>query len=397
MIFSSQQKTKQVNQGFTLITTMLLMLVIAMLALGMLSLSTIELRKSTGTQSLTRARDNARMALMIAIGKLQQHMGPDQRVSADARVTHGVNANPAHPHWLSVWSTTRENGTAWMTRDAGRGGLQDRRVSTNWQAPANRIACLVSGNETGIVHSDDLAGDPSLMATLLGKGSLGANASDQDIVMAPKVSIGANGNQGSYSWWVSDLGAKANVATRDRSIKRDSRHGEMLSQDQSLLAFSKREAGDEERERFSTDSQIELIESELAAGHPHHMTVWSAAMPINVREGGWKRDLTAYLDSNGTISGTRIGGADLLGVADSDNLVGPPNARADAASPSPRQALRYDKISPNFGLLRTWAQRAQRRARRWRRRSRSSRCSWRSSASSRWAIPGPSAPLSESA
>lgn len=359
MIFSSRQPSEQANKGFTLITTMLLMLVIAMLALGMLSLSTIELRKSTGTQSLTRARDNARMALMIAIGELQQHLGPDQRVSADAQVTHGVNATPAHPHWLSVWNTTRDNGTAWMTRDAGRGGLQDRRVSTNWRAPVNRIACLVSGNENGIAHTDDQAGDPSMMATLLGKGSLGAAANAQDIVMAPKVRIGSNGNQGTYSWWVSDLGAKANVATRDRSIQRDSRHGEVLSQDQSLLAFSKQEASDENRERFSTESQIELIEPGLSAGHPHHMTVWSAAMPINVREGGWKRDLTAYLESSGTVPGTRAGGADLLGLADSDNLVGPANARADAASPSPRQAVRYEKISPNFGLLRSWAQRAK--------------------------------------
>jgi hypothetical protein len=359
MIFSMKKPIERNDKGFTLIVSILLLLLIAMVALGMISLSTIELRKSSSSQSITKARDNARMAMMIAIGELQQHLGPDQRISADARVTHGANTNAAHPHWLSAWTTTRDNGTAWVTRDAAKGGLQDRRVSTNWNASESRIACLVSGNENAIYHADDLPGDPSKMTTLLGKGSLGADASQEDIVMAPKVSVASNGNMGTYSWWVSDLGAKANVATRDRSLTRSSRHGEVLSQDQSLLAFAKKDATDDLRQRFSTESQIKLAESDLSSGHPHHLTVYSAAMPINVREGGWKRDLTSYLESSGNVPAIRVGGADLLGLVDSDNLVGPANTRADMMSASPRQALRYENVSPNFGLLRTWAQRAQ--------------------------------------
>lgn len=347
------------KRGFTLLISIMLMLIVAMLAIGMMGLSTIELRISTRGQSLAKARDNARMAMMMALGELQQHTGPDQRVTADARVAHGANANPANPHWLSVWSTTRENATPWIIRDAEKGGLQDRRVTTNWKALNNRLACLVSGNEGGILHSDDQPGDHASMITLLGQGSLGTNSSGQDIVRAPKVSITSSAQQGAYSWWVSDLGAKANVATRDRSEQRNSRHGELLSQDQSMLAFSKQGAAAADRERLASESQIELMEPALAAGTPHHLTVWSAAMPINVRDGGWKRDLTAYLESNGSVPAVRVGGADLLGLADSDNLVGPANARADAVSASPKQALRYDKTSPNFGLLRTWSQRAK--------------------------------------
>lgn len=361
MLLSVKQSFDPSRKGFSLIITLLLMVLIAIIALGMLGLSTIELRKSTSSQSLTRARYNARMAMMIAIAEIQQHLGPDQRVSADARVTHGLQSTPAHPHWLSVWSTTRENGTPWITRDAARGGLQDRRISTNWKAPVNRIACLVSGNENGIVYSDDLTGDPSMMATLFGKGSLGSDASEQDIVKAPKVSLVSVNNKGRYAWWVSDLGAKANVATRDRSVNRGGRHRELLSQRQSLLAFRKQEATDAERACFASEAQMELLEPTQPAGGSHSFNVWSAAMPINVRDGGWMRDLTAYLVSSGSIPATRVGGADLLGLADSDNLVGPANSRADALSPSPRQALRYEKISPNFGLLRTWAARAAER------------------------------------
>jgi hypothetical protein len=349
------------RNGFALVATLLLMVLIAVAAIGLLGLSSVELRKSSSLLPSARAKANARMAMMIALGELQRNLGPDQRVSADARVVLGGNSKPANPHWLSVWKTTKDNGTPWITRNAEKGGLQDQRNALGWNAATNRIACLVSGNESALQHSDDELGDESTMAMLVGRGTLGESAEPEALVKAPKVAFDSGaGYKGSYAWWIGDLGAKANVATRDSSpIIAGRRHGELLAQDQSLVAFGAPDAEDEQRKRFVSDSAIRFAKVPEPGSHFHDMTVWSAAMPINVREGGWKRDLTAYLESNGTIPALRVGGTELLGLADSDNLVGPANARADALSGNPRQAERFKEISPNFGLLRTWAKRSE--------------------------------------
>lgn len=54
------------------------------------------------------ARQNARMAMMLAIGALQSHSGPDQRITATASV---LSAGSAQPHLTGVWQGDKWNGT----------------------------------------------------------------------------------------------------------------------------------------------------------------------------------------------------------------------------------------------------------------------------------------------
>ena len=61
----------QHTQGFALIATISVMVLLVMIALAMLSLSTIELRSVRHDDAMRTAQANARMALMIAIGELQ--------------------------------------------------------------------------------------------------------------------------------------------------------------------------------------------------------------------------------------------------------------------------------------------------------------------------------------
>ena len=72
------------NFGFALVATVSMMVLLTLVAIAMLSLSTIEQRSSGGSanEADRMARANARMALMIAIGELQEAAGPDQRVTA---------------------------------------------------------------------------------------------------------------------------------------------------------------------------------------------------------------------------------------------------------------------------------------------------------------------------
>jgi hypothetical protein len=344
-----KSRLKRADRGFALVTALMMMVLLAVLAVGMLTLSSVELRNSGSGSAMARAKANARIGMMIALGEIQKHLGPDQRVSADARVASGGAGEPAHPHWLSVWRTTREDGTPWITRDGEKGGLSDLRQTLGWNARDERVACLVSGNEAEI--GEHPVGES--MIELVGPGALGGEADPSGMVLAPRVDLA----EGAYAWWVGDLGAKANLATRDTTKSRP--HPEllaaMLAQDASWKAFGQDDIPPEVRSRLASDAQLGLLADLSKKRDFHDLTVWSAGLPVDVREGGWRRDLTAYLESNGVIPDLKEGEVFLPGIRDSDNLVGPPNADVDAVSDKPGHAKRFSEVSPKFGLLRSWA------------------------------------------
>ena len=338
-----------------------MMVLLTVLAVGLLSLSSIELRKSSSASPMEQARANARLGMILALGQLQQHCGPDQRITADAQVAAGRSKTPTQSHWVSVWRSTKADGSPWIVRNAAKGGLEDQRQDSPLEAIDERIACLVSGNESGITHTGEHAEDPASMVSLVSKGSLGDQADAADQVRAPRVTIGPEGKpKGAYAWWVGDLGAQANVATRDASENAPDGqyHTRMLAQDVSWQAFGKAELPATQRGKLASEGELKLAAPELKNRGFHDLTVWSAGLPVNVREGGWRRDLTAYLASTGSVPEFNQGNVRLPGLADSDNLVGSSAMPQELATRTSAHSDRLSDVSPNFGLLRTWAKRA---------------------------------------
>lgn len=72
------------SRGFALVVTLSLMMLLTILAVGLLSISSISMRGATQAAAMSEARQNARMALMLAVGELQKQAGPDQRSTAVA-------------------------------------------------------------------------------------------------------------------------------------------------------------------------------------------------------------------------------------------------------------------------------------------------------------------------
>ncbi|MDB4055502.1 hypothetical protein N9496_05875, partial [Akkermansiaceae bacterium] len=97
-ISQSNRSAHDYTQGFALVATVSMMVLMTLVAIAMLSLSTIEQRSSGGgsNDADRMARANARMALMIALGELQKAAGPDQRVTATATIldTQDQSGNP---------------------------------------------------------------------------------------------------------------------------------------------------------------------------------------------------------------------------------------------------------------------------------------------------------------
>ena len=96
------------RRGFALVVTLSLMILLTIIAVGLLSLSSISLRSSSAEQLNREARQNARMALMLAIGELQTATGPDQRVTAPARIQ---GPEVAQQHLTGVWQGWKWDGT----------------------------------------------------------------------------------------------------------------------------------------------------------------------------------------------------------------------------------------------------------------------------------------------
>ena len=85
------------------------MLMLTLICLAVLSLSTSELKTARIIKHQDIAESNARLALGLAIGELQQHTGGDQCVTANAAILE-TDELLANRSWLGVWSTTYEAG-----------------------------------------------------------------------------------------------------------------------------------------------------------------------------------------------------------------------------------------------------------------------------------------------
>lgn len=187
------------ERGFALIITLTLMVLLTTIAIGLLTLSTITLRVSGREDATAIARANARMGLMLALGELQKQAGPDQRITARADI---LQENTANPRLTGVWKSLEiKSGSAPSPADY-----------TKSARDAKFLGWLTSSDDGRAQAEVDFAGkqvkDPT---TLWGKGSLGNNASDKDIVTASKVSLASQ--KGAFAWAVMDEGVKVRINT----------------------------------------------------------------------------------------------------------------------------------------------------------------------------------------
>jgi hypothetical protein len=172
--------TGRVLNGFALVVTLSLMILLTVIAIGLLTLSSISLRASSQGQTMAVAQANARLALMLAIGDLQQSAGADQRITASADILPAAKpATPGRARWTGVWDT-RDFNPAKPESKAFVRWL----VSDNPSAPANATAAT---------SVDDV---------LVFQGKDAATS-----VRVPKVTV----TGGAYAYWVEDEGLKADL------------------------------------------------------------------------------------------------------------------------------------------------------------------------------------------
>lgn len=176
------------QSGFALVVALSLMAFVLMLILSMSLLVQVETTNASRSLDQLRAKEAARLALMMAIGELQKHAGPDQRVTARAEILGDSNVLPETKLWTGVWDTT------------------DPTASPKW---------LVSGEEP--LPTTPLNDDNSIILDIFepdATGNLPPTVARQ--TRAPKVLIESERSPSEFSYWISDEGLKASIALPDR-------------------------------------------------------------------------------------------------------------------------------------------------------------------------------------
>jgi len=192
------------SRGFALLITLTLLAFVVLLLVGLASYTRIETAVAGNFQKQAQARQNAQLALDVALAQLQKHAGPDTRVTATAESVDGVVSQKRY--YTGVWNSSDAAATpVWLV--SGLESATAPNVTSNaipqGQGP---LITLVGPNTDG--------------SAFLANGNPGANQ-----VVAPLqalTSVGVPGQAGAtaatigrYAWWIGDQGVKAPVALGD--------------------------------------------------------------------------------------------------------------------------------------------------------------------------------------
>ncbi|MGD7654229.1 MAG: hypothetical protein ACQCXQ_13500 [Verrucomicrobiales bacterium] len=277
-------------QGFALVVTISLMVMLAVVALGMLSLASISLRSSSRQDALSDARCNARLGLMLAIGQLQSAAGPDQRISAPASLVDSTSS----PALTGVWESNRIDPENPEDLDVIKQSTQ-----SDDDANGEFVGWLSSDGavSTASVSPPDTAASDSrpLLLTTTSDGTtkqLGATA----------IQVGSNGR---VSWLTVDEGVKARIdlpevlADNDYAERSRLRAPERPATETSE-AFEDKILDEDEATRIVSRAQGELaaVNREAYLENFHDFTPWASGLATNVVDGGLKKDLSLAFEQD---------------------------------------------------------------------------------------------------
>jgi hypothetical protein len=258
--------------GFALVIALSSMSFIILLILSLITFISVEVQVSSNSQERLKARENAYLGMLVALGNLQKYAGADQRSTARADIMADGNQ-----FWTGVWhSNPNEVGydaSAWPV----------------W---------LVSGNQTLSLNDPSSAvnpNDPNVVEII--PSLLSAPA-----VLVEKLEIQSSSGEGRYAYWVGDEGVKAkfnksdpysfatNPTTDGRRIIVAQRNGIEVV----VPAFP---FYDSKVDRLMGFGQFENLTGVSIDNYYHDFTASSYALLTDPVNGGLKQDLTTVFQA----------------------------------------------------------------------------------------------------
>ena len=304
----------QFRRGFALVVSISLMILLTIIAVGLLTLSATALRASGQGEAMATARNNARLALMMAIGDLQTTLGPDRAVSATSNL---VSANPAKPNLAGAWESWDYDPNSGTPDYTGEKEKRFRR----W---------LVSTPDPEAAKSSGFANSAWSGKTvqLVGDNALGGSAAPSEKVTAGLVPVAKSGKSpGAFAWHVSDESVKARInlyrnpdlndtLARKRSLLAGQRHDATVikSPRNQLLDFLPTDyaSADFNKADATTAKVLGLGQVDLVGGKEkikpfrNDVTPYSLGVLADVRTGGLKKDLSSIFEFGASTTSTTL-------------------------------------------------------------------------------------------
>ncbi len=230
------------RSGFALLITVTLLAFLVLLLVSLASLTRVETQVAANTQKLAQARQNALLALNVAIGHLQQATGPDQRLTARADLTSGASNQP---YLTGVWEPAAGGNPTLKT----------------WLVSGNQGSDPLDFKPSTAASADDviLVGDDN-PSTLAQQVKLPRRSISVPTSSVPGLGSGGDVVIGHYAYWVGDEGVKASAALNDQT--------DDLNYDNTIIA-SPPDNAPTTGANWSVDTDLRGYLRQLAPAHPH--------------------------------------------------------------------------------------------------------------------------------
>ena len=302
--------------GFALLITVTLLAFTVLILISLATLTRIETAVAENAQHDAQARQNAWLALQVAVGRLQKFAGVDQRVTARADLWLATAGNP---YWTGVWDAT--------------------------SASSDPLTWLVSGNEAeplALAPNLPPVADPApdnetvwLLRTAVGAPAQRIKLGRQSLQAAGLPGLDGSRTVGHFAWWIGDEGVKAKFNLVNPYAGAAPGTAENLLQFMSAQQFGLEQlaggfagyvaakngtaSGAALRSRLGhilTPEQIVYADPSfsIVTVHDrfHDLTTCSLGVLANACDGGLKKDLTRGLEAGAAVPGGELfpGGPD---------------------------------------------------------------------------------------
>ncbi|GHC47037.1 type IV pilus modification PilV family protein [Roseibacillus persicicus] len=297
---------KKKRNGFSLIATITMMVLLSLIAVGLLSLSATVLRSSSADLAQLEARANARLALQLAIGQLQEAAGPDQRITAPANLRNPGDS----PALTGVWESLKLDPNGGQNLDS----IKNR--SQGGTSPDGEFVTWLNSDSYGQSPTPDSPTDRSDSQQVRLLHTPGSAAPEE--VTARVLSV--NNGEGGVAWMTIDESVKArfnlpetsdlaNQGDSEANVKRDRLRNPERTSTETISVVGRvpteREAG--KIASFEQGSLFTGQSSQRFREFYHDLTSWSLGVLSNPVDGGLKKDLTVAFESeNDPTSGSFV-------------------------------------------------------------------------------------------
>lgn len=272
------------------------MILLTIIAVGLLTLSSVSLRSSAQGESIAIAKNNARLAMMLALGDLQRYTGSDTRVTAKADIQ-----NPANPPILGAWKSWEG------TNHTNDGAMAGRPISPGDYAAKKKdrfLSWLVSGDSSTLPNTEP--GTSKVPLVSVGSVGEGPERSKLQVHLAPST-ITAAGKRGAFAWWVAGENQKARIPVPYKPTNDTVAGWSVLAKSHSIA--DPKSFGMEKLLTDATDAPkaISLNQGNLISeptnglvaskAHFHDLSASSVGLLTNTATGGWRKDLSLLTEN----------------------------------------------------------------------------------------------------